>query len=244
MSVCSAVQARHKAADARYAGRTDLELAADIARRDAGAVRLVMRRNNQRLFRAAWRILRNREDAEDAVQSGYLKAFAAIKSFAGRSSLSTWLTRIVTNNALAHARAARRRRSLLEESEVPILDDYREMLMRGSMSVSPERAVARGQIRQIVADAINQLPAPFRKVFVLRQIEELDVAEVAEVLGIPAATVKTRYLRARRRLQRLLGPGLSGALTGKFPFDRAPCERSMTPSVLPHAGFGAQGRAA
>ena len=137
-------------ADLRYESRSDLELAAGIARRDAGAVRLVMRRNNQRLFRAAWRILRNREDAEDAVQSAYLKAFAAIKSFAGRSSLSTWLTRIVINNALAHARAARRRRSLLEESEVPILDDYREMLMRGSMSVSPERAVARGQIRQIV----------------------------------------------------------------------------------------------
>ena len=84
-----------------YESRSDLELAAGIARRDSGAVRLVMQRNNQRLFRAAWQILRNREDAEDAVQSAYLKAFAAIKSFAGRSSLSTWLTRIVINNALA-----------------------------------------------------------------------------------------------------------------------------------------------
>lgn len=225
-------------------GRSDLELADAIARRDAGAVRLVMRRNNQRLFRAAWRILRNHEDAEDAVQSGYLKAFAAIKGFAGRSSLSTWLTRIVINNALAYARAHKRRRSLLEESEVPILDDYREMLMRGSMSVSPERAVARGQIRRIVDDAINQLPAPFRAVFVLRQIEELDIAEVAETLGIPAATVKTRHLRARRRLQRLLGPGLSGALSGKFPFDRASYERPATPSMLPRAGRGAQGATA
>jgi RNA polymerase sigma-70 factor (ECF subfamily) len=242
--LCFAAQAPPKRADPGYDNRSDLELAAGIARRDAGAVRLVMRRNNQRLFRAAWRILRNHEDAEDAVQSGYLKAFAAIRSFAGRSSLSTWLTRIVTNNALAHVRAARRRRSLLEESEVPILDDYREMLMRGSMSVSPERAVARGQIRQTVADAIDQLPAPFRKVFVLRQIEELDVAEVAEALGIPAATVKTRHLRARRRLQRLLGPGLASALSGRFPFDRAPFERSMSPSVLPNASVGVQGTAA
>ena len=216
-------------ANLRYESRSDLELAADIARRDAGAVRLVMRRNNQRLFRAALQILRNREDAEDAVQGAYLKAFAAIKSFAGRSSLSTWLTRIVTNNALAHARSARRRRSLLEESEVPILDDYREILMRGSMSVSPERAVARGQIRQMVDDAINQLPASFRTVFVLRQIEDLDVGEVAERLGIPAATVKTRHLRARRRLQRLLGPDLRGASSGKFPFDRASCERPASP---------------
>jgi len=224
-------------ADLRYENRSDLELAAAIGRRDAGAVRLVMRRNNQRLFRTAWQILRNREDAEDAVQSAYLKAFAAIRSFAGRSSLSTWLTRIVINNALVHARSARRRRSLLEESEVPILDDYREMLMRGSMSVSPDREVARGQIRQIVDDAINRLPARFRTVFVLRQIEQLEVGEVAETLGIPAATVKTRHLRARRRLQRLLGPGLSGALSGKFPFDRGSFERPASPSALSRADF-------
>lgn len=232
------------AIDLRYEDRSDLELAADIARRDAGAVRFVMRRNDQRLFRAAWRILRNREDAEDAVQSAYLKAFAAIKGFAGRSSLSTWLTRIVTNDALACARGVKRRRSLLENSQVPILDEYREMLMRGSMSVSPERAVASGQIRQILDDAINQLPAPFRTVFVMRQIDELNVDEVAETLGIPAATVKTRHLRARRRLQRVLGPGLRGAFSGKFPFDRVPSERSAAPSAMPRAGFGGQGTTA
>jgi RNA polymerase sigma-70 factor (ECF subfamily) len=224
-----------------YESRSDLELAAGIARRDSGAVRLVMQRNNQRLFRAAWQILRNREDAEDAVQSAYLKAFAAIKSFAGRSSLSTWLTRIVINNALVHARSAKRRRALLDESEVPIVDDYREMLMRGSMSASPERVVARGQVRRMIDEAINQLPAPFRAVFVLRQIEELDVAEVAQTLGIPAATVKTRHLRARRRLQRLLGPGFSAALSGRFPFDRVSSERPAARSAAPSLDFGPQG---
>jgi RNA polymerase sigma-70 factor (ECF subfamily) len=232
------------AIDPRYESRSDLELAADIARRDAGAVRLVMRRNDQRLFRAAWRILRNREDAEDAVQNAYLKAFAAIKGFAGRSSLSTWLTRIVTNDALASARGAKRRRSLIEEGQVPILDHYREMLMRGSMSASPERAVACGQIRQMLDDAINQLPVPFRTVFVMRQIEELNVNEVAQTLGIPPATVKTRHLRARRRLQRMLGPGVSGTLSGAFPFDRGPCERLASPSTQPRTGIGAQGRTA
>jgi len=227
--------------DLRYESRSDLELAADIARRDARAVRLVMRRNNQRLFRAAWQILRNREDAEDAVQGAYLKAFAAIKSFAGRSSLSTWLTRIVINNALANARSDRRRRSLLEESEPPILDDYRERLMQGSISVSPERAVARGQIRQIVDDAIDQLPPPFRAVFVLRQIEDLDVIEVAEKLGIPPATVKTRHLRARRRLQRSLGRGLGGALPGNFPFDTPASEQPASASGVPCPWSDAQG---
>jgi len=213
-------------------GPSDLELAAAIARRDSGAVRLVMRRNNQRLFRAAWRILRNREDAEDAVQSTYLKAFAAITSFAGRSSLSTWLTRIAINNALVHARSARRRRSLLDQSEAPILEEYRESLMRGSMSESPDQALARGEIRQVVAEAINRLPPRFRAVFVLRQIEQLDVGEVAVRLGIPQATVKTRHLRARRRLQRLLGPGLGGATSGKFPFDSFACEPPAIPSPV------------
>ena len=228
------------AIELRQQKRSDLELAADIARRDPGAMRLVMRRNDQRLFRAAWRILRNREDAEDAVQSAYLKAFAAIKGFAGRSSLSTWLTRIVTNDALAQARGNRRRRALLEESELPVQDDYRDMLMRGSISVSPERAVARGQIRLMIDDAIEALPAPFRAVFVLRQIEELNVGEVAETLGIPPATVKTRYLRARLRLQWVLGFGLKGA-SGKFPFDRARADRSPTQFPPPRAGFGGQG---
>src|SRR3546814_6948362 len=114
----------------------------------------------------------------------------------------------------------KRRRSRLEDSSVPILDDYREKLMRGSTPpTSPEAAVACGQIRQILEDAIARLPAPFRTVFVLREIEDLDVADVAEALGIPASTVKTRHLRARRRLQQELAPELKSALSGTFPFE-------------------------
>src|SRR6185503_10493102 len=89
---------------------SDVELARRVVAGDRAAVRLVTQRNNQRLFRAAWSILKNRDEAEDAVQSAYLNAFAAIGGFAGRSSLSTWLTRIVINEALGRARAAKRRR--------------------------------------------------------------------------------------------------------------------------------------
>jgi RNA polymerase sigma-70 factor (ECF subfamily) len=209
---------------------SDLELAARIVRRDVGAVRLVMQRNDRRLFHAAWQILKNRQDAEDSVQSGYLKAFAAITGFAGRSSLSTWLTRIVINDALAHARSTKRDRSWLEENEAPILDDYREMLMRGSMSESPERAVARTQIREMLDEAINRLPASFRAVFVLREIDELSVREAAERLGIPPGTVKSRHLRARRRLQSLLRSTLAGPLSDYFPFDGASPERAAAAS--------------
>src|SRR3546814_14751311 len=83
-----------------YETRSDLDLAADIAARDPIAVRLVTGRNNQRLFRTAWSILKDHDEAEDAVQSTYLEAFATIGGFAGKSSLSTWLTRILINEAL------------------------------------------------------------------------------------------------------------------------------------------------
>ena len=110
------------------------------------------------MFRAAWSILKHRAEAEDAVQSAYLRAFAAIDSFEGRSSLSTWLTRIVINEALGRRRAANRRRAQLDGSSVTVLDDYREKLMRGSTSgTSPEAELARVQVRRLLEEAISAL---------------------------------------------------------------------------------------
>ncbi|HEX8840932.1 MAG TPA: sigma-70 family RNA polymerase sigma factor, partial [Sphingomicrobium sp.] len=159
-----------------YERLDDAKLARLVASRDTAAVRLVTMRNNQRLFRAAWSILKDRSEAEDAVQTAYLKAFAAIGEFEGRSSLSTWLTRIAINEALMRRRAAKRRRAQLEEASVSILDDYREQLMRGSMSGSaPDADVVRAQIRSLLESAVGQLPEEFRPVFVLREIEGLSI---------------------------------------------------------------------
>jgi RNA polymerase sigma-70 factor, ECF subfamily len=214
----------------------DIELARCIAAGDRAAVRLLTERNNQRLFRAAWSVLKNREEAEDAVQSAYLNAFAAIGDFAGRSSLSTWLTRIVINEALGRARAAKRRRERLDASSVVHIEEYREKLMRGSSSASaPDAALAREQMRALLEKAIGDLPDSFRTVFVLREVEGFSVEETAEALDIIPATVKTRHLRARRRLQEALAPDLRAALTGTFPFAGADCAR-MTERVL--AAFG------
>jgi len=214
-----------------YESLDEATLCAMIARRDAGAVRMVTTRNNQRLFRAAWSILGNRADAEDAVQAAYLKAFAGIEGFEGRSALATWLTRIVINEALARKAAADQRRARLESAEVPILDDYREKLMRGSHNAAPDAEVMRGQIRELLEQAIAQLPEDFRPVFVLREIEGLSVDETGEVLGLIPATVKTRHLRARRRLQQTLAPELKSALSGSFPFAGAGCA-AMTAQVV------------
>src|SRR3546814_12221079 len=120
-------------------------------------------------------MLRNRDDAEDAVQSAYRNAFAGIGGFAGRSTLSTWLTRIVTNAALAQARRRGQRRAWLDENPASLREDYSETLMRRSMSCSPELAFACRQIRELVDDAIDKLPLQFRLLFVLRQNKATDV---------------------------------------------------------------------
>lgn len=214
-----------------YATMGDAELARRCASRDRGAINLVISANNQRLFRTAWSILKNRADAEEAVQSAYLQAFAAIGSFEGRSTLSTWLTRIVINEALGRRRAAERRRRQLEKEGVAVMDTYRETLMRGSEAEAPDVALAREQIRSLLEQAVAGLPDSFRTVFVLREIEGLSVEETADILGTPPATVKTRLFRARRRMQEILAPELGNVLSGTFPFAGADCA-ALTNRVL------------
>jgi len=209
----------------------DLALARRCAAREPAAIRHVVTLNNQRLFRTAWSVLKDRGEAEEAVQAGYLKAFAGIGEFAGRSALSTWLTRIVINEALARLRSNRRRKDQLAKRGVAVLDEYREALMRGSEPEAPDSELARRQLRLMIERAVAALPTPFRAVFVLREVEGLSVEEAAEVLAIPPATVKTRLLRARRRLQVLLAPDVRSALTGVFPFAGADCE-AMTARIL------------
>lgn len=208
-----------------YESLPDLDLTGLMAARDPAAVRLITQRNNQRLFRTAWSILKNRAEAEDAVQSAYLHAFAAIGDFEGRSSLSTWLTRIVVNEALGRARAARRRAARLDAESIVDLDLYREKLMQGSMTADrPDGALAREQVRLLIEAAVARLPQDFRTVFVLREIEGLSVEETADALDLAPATVKTRLLRARRRLQKDLAPEVRATLSGTFPFAGVDCE--------------------
>lgn len=224
----------HPAIDNRHIG--DVELAQRCASRDRIAVQHVIVANNQRLFRAAWSILGSRADAEEAVQTAYLLAFAKIGSFEGRSALSTWLTRIVVNESLARRRAEQRRRRNLEQEGVALLDDYRDALMRGSEPDTPDVSVAREQIRKLLEQAVAALPEPFRTVFVLREVEGLSGEETAEVLGLPVATVKTRLHRGRRRLQQMLAPEVGAVLSGAFPFAGNDCA-ALTEQVLARLGF-------
>ena len=219
-----------------YARMSDAELALRCAARDRGAIAHVVTANNQRLFRTAWSILKNRAEAEEAVQAAYLSAFASIGGFEGRSALSTWLTRIVVNEALGRRRAEERRRRQLEPEGVAVMDAYRENLMRGSEVDAPDVLVAREQVRRLLESAVAELPDLFRTVFVLREVEGLSSEETAAVLDIPVATVKTRLFRGRQRLQHMLAPELGTALTGAFPFAGADCA-AMTQRVLARLGL-------
>ena len=129
-----------------------------------------------------------------------------------------------------------KRSRLLNQELVLVLEEYREKLMAGSATHSPEKVLMRRQISKLLEMAIARLPDTFRPVFVLREIEGLSVEDTAEALQIPEETVKTRLLRARRRLQKELDPELCGALSETFSFAGADCE-ALTNRVLTRLGL-------
>ncbi|HEY2179736.1 MAG TPA: RNA polymerase sigma factor [Caulobacteraceae bacterium] len=213
----------------------DAGLAALAARGDGAAARLVISRNNQRLYRVAWSILKSDSEAEDALQEGWLKAFAAMDRFAGQSSLATWLTRIVINEALGRRRSADRRRRKLEEEGVSLMEDHRQAL--GSQGLPPDLAAARRELAGLLEGAIARLPDPLRIVLILRDVDEFSVREAAEALDIPEATVKTRLFRARRRLRAELDPEVRTAFAETFPFGDRRCA-ALTAAILARLGIG------
>lgn len=212
-----------------YESLSDLDLAARADARDPQAIRLITTRNNQRLYRAAWSVLRNRADAEEAVQDAYVKAFTTGR-FEGRSSLATWLTRIVVNEALSRKRASEARKRSLADADITQIDDYREKLMSVSFR-SPEFQMLRAELATAIEAAIARLPEDFRTVLVLRDIEDMSVEETAEALDILAATVKTRHLRARRRLRQEIDPDFRAVLAETLRFDGENCERMTARAV-------------
>lgn len=203
---------------------SDLETARRIEAGDRAVLVALMRQHNQRLYRAARSILRDDADAEDAVQEAYLQAFRAIGQFRGDSRLSTWLTRIAINTALA------RRRQRVRQAEVVWLDADPAADAEVAMTIDPSqedpaRAVARAELRALIESRIDRLPEAFRTVFVLRGVEELSVEETAGLLGIPPQTVRTRFFRARALLRESLARDIDAGIDGAFGFAGERCDR-------------------
>jgi RNA polymerase sigma-70 factor (ECF subfamily) len=197
--------------------------------RDAVALAEIMRRNNRRLYRAAWGILRDEQEAEDAVQDCYLKAFAALPGFRGEAALSTWLTRIAINEALMRRR--RRQSQAAAIGNVVPLRPEEMPAAEEDPAGSPESAAMRAQLRPYLESAVGGLPEDQRAVFVLRALEELSVEETAQLLDLKPETVRTRFLRARRKLQERLQQELKLTFGEMLPFAGARCDR-LTARVL------------
>jgi RNA polymerase sigma-70 factor (ECF subfamily) len=216
---------------------SDTELIALARQRHPRALRFIVQRYNRRLFRVARSVLRDDGDAEDVVQETYLRAFGALDGFRGDSSLSTWLTRIALNEALGRLRKRRPTTDLIA-LDAPEERDRMQVIPFPLMKpdADPEQTAARQQIRRVLERAIDDLPDPFRVVFVMRDVEEMSVEETAAQLGLRPATVKTRLHRARARLRDAVKAQLESTLTDTFPFDGARCAR-IADTVLQRLGI-------
>src|SRR4051812_8361875 len=214
----------------------DAELVRRARARDEAAVRAIMQANNRRLYRLARGILRNDAEAEDVVQDTYVRAFTHLEQFRGDSSLSTWLSRIAMNEALGRLR---RQKPGIEWSELEKSAPQAQIIPFPLVSSDdPEKSMAQREIQQVVEHAIDELPEPFRLVFITRVIEGMNVEETAEILRLKPETVKTRLHRARNLLrdnvERKIGPVVMEA----FPFAGRRCER-LTEVLLQRLGYRA-----
>ena len=231
-------EARNKAT-AVVVTPSDAELVRRALARDGSAFRAIMKTHNQRLYRLARGVVRNDSEAEDIVQEGYVRAFSHLDGFRGDSTLATWLSRIVINEALGRLRK-RRRAVEISMSDDPVLEAKVIQFPLKANKDDPERTMAQRQILQFVERATDDLPDLYRTVFVARVIEGLSIDETAELLGIKPETVKTRLFRARNLLRKQLDAQIGPVLLDAFPFAGKRCER-LTVAVLRRLGLLEQG---
>ena len=213
----------------------DAELVKRALARDEAAVRDIIKANNRRLFRLARGILRNDGEAEDVVQETYVRAFTRLTDFRGESSLSTWLSRIAMNEALGRLR---RQRPGVELSSLPQGTLEAQIIQFPLMSATddPEKSMAQREIQHVVEAAIDELPEPFRLVFITRVLEGMNVEETAEILDLKPETVKTRLHRARTMLRDNVEKKIGPVVMEAFPFAGRRCDR-LTEAVLKRLGY-------
>jgi RNA polymerase sigma-70 factor, ECF subfamily len=206
---------------------SDRDVVESVVAGDRSALAILVRRYDQLLFRTARSILKDDAEAEDAVQEAFLQAYGGLASFRHDAKLSTWLVRIVANVAVARSRKRAHRSELAQRHY--IVDLQAQDVCADSQC--PDEALARADTRRLLEARIDALPEPYSAVFVLRAVQELSVEEISAALGVPKATVRSRYARARSLLRKSLTKELHGALADAFGFAGARCER-MVNSVL------------
>ena len=197
-------------------GLNDEEIVRRVLDGETALFELIVRRYNQRLFRTTRAILRDDDAAEDAMQEAYLRAFAKLDQFTGEARFSTWLTKIAVYEALGRLRKAKFEEELDETMDA---ED------------NPERAAYGRELQSAIEQAVDSLPPMYRTIFVMREVNELSVAETADCLGITQENVKTRLHRARTLLQKRLEQAIGSASVHAFPYMGSRCDR-MTAAVM------------
>jgi RNA polymerase sigma-70 factor (ECF subfamily) len=192
---------------------SDTDVIARARKGDHDAFRVLVERYQERAYNLARRVLRDEEWARDVVQEGFLKVYRSLDRFEGRSSFYTWLYRIVMNLCLDAKRSDRSNRHVEWDEAAPLEADPGSADAVSAVhqeQVGPAGALERAELRGFVARAIEQLPDDARQTLLLREVEGLSYAEIAECLGVPKGTVMSRLHHARRRVREVMVA--SGAL--------------------------------
>jgi RNA polymerase sigma-70 factor (ECF subfamily) len=200
---------------------TDEEVVQRVVAGDTALFEILIRRHNQRIYRAVRAILRGDEGAEDVMQQAYVKAFAHLRAFERRSAFSTWLTRIAINEALHYARKSGR---FAVHEEMPIMEV-------ATREPDPERRAVTAELRGLMEDEVAALGPAYRAVFVMREVENLSTAETAACLGLTEDVVKTRLHRARTTLRERLYERAGITFDSLFAFGNARCD-SVVAAVM------------
>ena len=203
----------------RWQALTDEQVVAQVMAGQTALFEVLMRRHNERIYRAARAIVRDDREAEDVMQQAYVNAYAHLRQFDGRAKFSTWLTRIAVNEALARARKQGRYEPFDEQA--PAAGD----IFMSTQQADPERQAFARELGSLLESAVDALPDGAREVFMLREVEGLSTAETADCLGVSEDVIKTRLSRARAALRRDLFERAGLAASNAFTFERPRCDR-------------------
>lgn len=197
--------------------RNEAELIARVCRGEGELFYELVQPYERSVFMAALAIVDNEADAEEVAQEALLKAFSNLKTFRSEAKFSTWLVQITINEARMRRRKDRKNLyESIDEGKASEEGDYIPMDFADWREI-PSEALERDQLKRALAKALASLGEKYREVFVLRDVQQLSIAETAKILGITEASVKTRLLRARLQMRDALAPGYDGGWTNDSP---------------------------
>jgi len=202
----------------RWTALSDEEIVSRVVEGQTALYEVLMRRYNERIYRAARAIVKDEDEAEDVMQQAYVNAYFHLRQFDRRAKFSTWLTRIAIHEALARARKRGR------YDAVDFTEQENQAVERQPSS-NPEHQAFAGELRELLESAIDGLPNGMREVFVLRDVEGMSTLEVAESLSVSEDVVKTRLSRGRAMLRRVLMERTGATAPEAFRFYRPRCDR-------------------